>query len=214
MNLTHTSAPGTGLQTRRFRRIDPLLDFDPSEFEGADAGPKKLAVAILQDAIACMLGAVGRPRQRPKYQREARAWVESTESDWIFSFEAICELLKLPTSRLRTALCEESDEILHLLRRAGRLPRVGAAEIKEIRAAVRQGVQFYVIAKQYRVSKEYVSELASSILHAKRATRNRRIHKARRQGLSYHAIAMKFGVSKSHAQRICTEPTQYEEEAA
>jgi hypothetical protein len=67
---------------------------------------RRLMVAILEDAVSCLLTDLhrGNLRQRKQYE-EAKAWVTANEeSEWIFSFKNICEVLGMDPSYLRRGL--------------------------------------------------------------------------------------------------------------
>ena len=60
-------------------------------------GEHQLVLAILEDAIHIYRTA----NRRRRLFREAAAWIESTESSWIFSFERICEVLEFDPEYIR-----------------------------------------------------------------------------------------------------------------
>jgi len=67
---------------------------------------RRLMVAILEDAVSCVSTDLHRCnlRQRKQYE-EAKAWVTTDEeSEWIFSFKNICEVLGMDPSYLRRGL--------------------------------------------------------------------------------------------------------------
>ena len=67
---------------------------------------RRLMVAILEDAVSCFSTDLHRcnPRQRKQYE-EAKAWVAADEeSEWIFSFKNICEVLGMNPGYLRRGL--------------------------------------------------------------------------------------------------------------
>ena len=67
---------------------------------------RRLMVAILEDAVSCLSTDLRRSnlRQRKHYE-EAKAWVTTDEeSEWIFSFKNICEVLGMDPSYLRRGL--------------------------------------------------------------------------------------------------------------
>lgn len=64
------------------------------------AGERALMCAVLADAAACLSGW----RRHPAPAAEARRWIESTDRDWPFSFENLCESLGLCVNRLRGCL--------------------------------------------------------------------------------------------------------------
>jgi len=67
---------------------------------------RRLMVAILEDAVSCLSADQRRCnlKQRKQYE-EAKAWVSADEeSEWIFSFKNICEVLGMNPSYLRRGL--------------------------------------------------------------------------------------------------------------
>ena len=67
---------------------------------------RRLMVAILEDAVSCLSTDLHgcNLRQRKQYE-EAKAWVSmDDESEWIFSFKNICEVLGMDPSYLRRGL--------------------------------------------------------------------------------------------------------------
>ena len=67
---------------------------------------RRLMVAILEDAVSCLSTDLHgcNPRQRKQYE-DAKAWVSmDDESEWIFSFKNICEVLGMDPSYLRRGL--------------------------------------------------------------------------------------------------------------
>jgi len=66
---------------------------------------KKLVFAVLQDAIACFQSFVcATDKRRKKQFLKAEEWFNEEESEWIFSFENICETLGLDPQYLRQGL--------------------------------------------------------------------------------------------------------------
>jgi hypothetical protein len=67
---------------------------------------RRLMVAVLEDAVSClsMNPRDCNLRQRKQYE-EAKQWVRAEEdSEWIFSFRNICEVLGMDPSYLRRGL--------------------------------------------------------------------------------------------------------------
>jgi len=67
---------------------------------------RRLMVAVLEDAVSClsMNPRQCNLRQRKQYE-EAKQWVSAEEeSEWIFSFRNICEVLGMDPSYLRRGL--------------------------------------------------------------------------------------------------------------
>ena len=70
---------------------------------------RKLMLAVLEDAISCMLKNPrrGNPHQRKQYE-DARHWVTTEEeTDWMFSFKNICEALSLDPNYVRRGLVRQ-----------------------------------------------------------------------------------------------------------
>ena len=66
---------------------------------------KKLMLAVLNDAIACLEGVVpAPPRQRAKFTRDARDWFLEKKDYAFFSFKNVCETLSLNRQAIRDAL--------------------------------------------------------------------------------------------------------------
>jgi hypothetical protein len=66
---------------------------------------QRLLLAVLEDAVRCFQTYLfaKKPHERQLFDK-AEEWINSTEADWLFSFENICELLGLQSSALRGAL--------------------------------------------------------------------------------------------------------------
>lgn len=66
---------------------------------------QRLLLAVLEDAVHCFQTYLfaRKPHERQLFAN-AETWINSTETDWFFSFENICELLGLQSSALRGAL--------------------------------------------------------------------------------------------------------------
>lgn len=60
----------------------------------------RLMLAVMEDAIATCRRHWGKQANRqPKEFRDALAWLESTDRNWLYSFENVCETLSLPPGR-------------------------------------------------------------------------------------------------------------------
>ena len=66
---------------------------------------RRLMLAVLEDAVHCYQRyALSRdPRGRFEFD-EARKWVESSDREWPFSFENICDVLELEAAYIREGL--------------------------------------------------------------------------------------------------------------
>lgn len=66
---------------------------------------KRLMLAVLEDAIQCFQDNVSaRNGRKKKLFDEAEEWILETNSDWIFSFESICEVLGFNPEYVRHGL--------------------------------------------------------------------------------------------------------------
>jgi hypothetical protein len=105
--------------------------FDPVDSEDIEGlfkktireGEEALILAVLEDAIACFQKYVLTQNQREmKVFEEAEQWILEKNSDWLFSFESICEILQLHPDYLRQGLMRWKKEV----RRKDRYVRTAA----------------------------------------------------------------------------------------
>jgi len=68
-------------------------------------GEQRLLIALLGDAIDCFQSYHGsqRPREQQLF-RDAETWIESTDTEWVFAFENVCDVLGIHAGQLREAL--------------------------------------------------------------------------------------------------------------
>jgi hypothetical protein len=72
---------------------------------GSRGGEERLMLAVLQDAVECFQQcALSEQPFEKKLFQEAENWILSKNSDWIFSFENICETLQLNPDYIRRGL--------------------------------------------------------------------------------------------------------------
>lgn len=97
------------------RIIEPDV-FLPSQFYGANGlsrkleGEKRLMVAILKDAVECLEKYRGSPSSLARIHYDnAIEWVEDSSTDWLFSFNNICDLLGFDPDYLRTVLLKREN---------------------------------------------------------------------------------------------------------
>lgn len=71
----------------------------------------RLMLAILQDAVDCyQRHALARnPRHRAEFE-EAKQWITSSDSDWVFSFENICNVLGIDPDYVRSGLANRAPK--------------------------------------------------------------------------------------------------------
>ncbi|MBM4265763.1 MAG: hypothetical protein FJ144_03975 [Deltaproteobacteria bacterium] len=69
------------------------------------SGERALMLAVLEDGIRCFQEHIRSPRVRPRLlARQAEKWIRSSDWDWAFSFNNICESLALDPDSLRERL--------------------------------------------------------------------------------------------------------------
>ncbi|MEW6269615.1 MAG: hypothetical protein AB1689_10000 [Thermodesulfobacteriota bacterium] len=69
------------------------------------SGEKALMLAVLEDGIRCFQEHLKNPRVRPRLlARQAEKWIRSSDWDWPFSFNNVCESLSLNPECLRSRL--------------------------------------------------------------------------------------------------------------
>ena len=72
---------------------------------GIRSGEEKLMLAVLQDAVECFQeNALSEQPWEKKLFQEAEDWILAKNSDWLFSFENICETLQLNPGYIRRGL--------------------------------------------------------------------------------------------------------------
>ena len=68
-------------------------------------------LAILEDAVRCFQDNVlARDEKGKKLLHEAEEWFLETNSDWIFSFESVCEVLGLDPRYVRQGLLQWKEK--------------------------------------------------------------------------------------------------------
>ncbi len=79
---------------------------------------KRLMLAVLEDAVACFQKYVfARDGKGKMTFREAEEWILQEDSEWIFSFENICEILAIDPRYAREGLMRWKE--MTLARRSG-----------------------------------------------------------------------------------------------
>jgi hypothetical protein len=72
---------------------------------GIRGGEERLMLAVLQDAVDCFQEHVlARSLWEKKLFQEAENWILAKNTDWLFSFENICEALQLSPDYIRRGL--------------------------------------------------------------------------------------------------------------
>ena len=105
-------------------------------FRGGSAikGEKRLMLAVLEDALDCYQKyAFARDGQGRQVFGETDGWIGSTDRDWFFSFENICETLEITPEYLRRGLEHWRTKSVTAQRQATRA--MTKAEASPVRAA-------------------------------------------------------------------------------
>lgn len=91
--------PGVLPEDLREPLRDELLPWGKSQLE--------LFQAVLEDAVACFLNGLGNSEASPqRLVAEAKEWLNSNDTDWLFSFLNVCKELGVDPAQLRAELAE------------------------------------------------------------------------------------------------------------
>ncbi len=100
------------------RILEPDI-FLPSQFYGSSGlsrqleGEKRLMIAVLKDAVECLEKYRGSRNSIGQCQYlSAIEWVEDTDTDWLFSFTNICDLLGFDPEYLREVLLKRENRYI------------------------------------------------------------------------------------------------------
>ena len=100
------------------RILEPDI-FLPSQFYGNGAlsrqleGEKRLMIAILKDAVECLEKYRGSRSGTGKISyQSAIEWVEDTDTEWLYSFSSICDLLGFDPNYLREQLLKRENRYI------------------------------------------------------------------------------------------------------
>ncbi|HEY2918981.1 MAG TPA: hypothetical protein VGK77_08310 [Candidatus Binatia bacterium] len=104
------------------RILEPDI-FLPSQFYGAGGlsrkleGEKRLMIAILKDAVECLEKYRGaRSSAGRSHYENAIEWVKDTDTEWLFSFTNICDLLGFDPDYMREVLLKRENKYIKSLR--------------------------------------------------------------------------------------------------
>lgn len=104
------------------RILEPDI-FLPSQFYGNGPlsrkleGEKRLMIAILKDAVECLEKHRGSRSSAGKINyQSAIEWVEDTDTEWLYSFTNICDLLGFDPNYLREQLLKRENRYVKPLR--------------------------------------------------------------------------------------------------
>ena len=87
--------------------FDPTdtVDIEQLFKNGIREGEERLMLAVLQDAVECFQeNVLAQSPWEEKLFQEAENWILKKNTDWLFSFENICETLQLNPSYIRRGL--------------------------------------------------------------------------------------------------------------
>ena len=100
------------------RILEPDI-FLPSQFYGNGGlsrkleGEKRLMIAILKDAVECLEKYRGSRSGAGKISyQSAIEWVEDTDTEWLYSFSSICDLLGFDPNYLREQLLKRENRYI------------------------------------------------------------------------------------------------------
>lgn len=86
------------------RQAEEDLEFLHGQEQIRAVGPKALHLAVLKDAIYCLRGFEMRSTQSRQLAQRAKRWIDSDDSDAVFSFNNVCAALELAPSWVRSRL--------------------------------------------------------------------------------------------------------------
>ncbi len=74
-------------------------------------GERRLMLAVLEDAVTCYHRFALARDERGRHEfAEARAWIESTDRDWPFSYENVCDVLGIDPAYIRDGLRRQAPK--------------------------------------------------------------------------------------------------------
>ena len=104
------------------RILEPDI-FLPSQFYGTGGlsrkleGEKRLMIAILKDAVECLEKYRGaRTSAGRSHYENAIEWVKDTDTEWLFSFTNICDLLGFDPDYMREVLMKRENKHVRVVR--------------------------------------------------------------------------------------------------
>jgi hypothetical protein len=109
-------------------RFDPAAIFEPGailpeQLDGVvregRSGSRGLMLAVLEEAILCILGNARATATRRRAREAARAkeWVRAEDPSYLFSFDSVCAVLEIAPEPLRDALLNKVRHDDHALAR-------------------------------------------------------------------------------------------------
>lgn len=90
--------------------------------EGGATNERGLMLAILKDAVECFQKyALARDPMGEDLHRDAAEWIFSTDREWPFSFENICDVLGVSAEYVRSGLAPLKKTTARKIRKAPRI---------------------------------------------------------------------------------------------
>ena len=116
--------PHTVLPAQYFDRLRRRTEFD---------GERRLMLAVLEDAVDCYRKhVVARDHRGHQLFMDAETWIDAPDSNWLFSFQNICDVLGLESEYLRAGL--RKIKAAALLRGPGRMVQLRAEHGESVEA--------------------------------------------------------------------------------
>jgi hypothetical protein len=85
----------------------PEQFFEGARHDSQASGEKALMLAVLEDGIRCFQEHLRNPRSNPRLlSQQAEAWIRAVDYEWPFSFNNVCETLRIDPAALRAALLD------------------------------------------------------------------------------------------------------------
>ena len=92
--------------------IVPIEENNPIAARVRVSGEFRLMWAVFEDGLDCYLRYANHPSPRMQEMfREAKAWIESHEEEWLFSFANICQVFQIDADYLRNGLHRRVAEL-------------------------------------------------------------------------------------------------------
>jgi hypothetical protein len=183
---------------------------------GPAAGERALMRAVLEDAIRCLAGEIGPVRERPQLAIDARAWIETADVRWPYSFMNVCDHLGFDGDQLRTRLLRDAPELPAegMSVPMSTRPRRESPAEHEIMQMIRDGRPLRVVAETFGISISKASILSCGLASRIKAERDEEIRRLRRAGWTHRALATQFSLSRIRIMRICARRGHEEGEEA
>jgi len=85
----------------------PEQFFEGARRDSQASGEKALMLAVLEDGIRCFQEHLRNPRSNPRLlSQQAETWIRAVDYEWPFSFNNVCETLRIDPDALRRTLLD------------------------------------------------------------------------------------------------------------